>query len=369
MTFKFFKKAQKPHIGLDINRKGITAVLITMKNKKLVLKNYAYEPFNEQVMQNGLIANQEGFIKTLNKIITKQKIDSKTVKIALPSNIPLIKTISLPNLPVEELAVIVPQEASRHIPFPIDEVNLDFEVLEQPQKQNSDNKKVDVVLVAVPKSILKNYTDTFKKAGLTISAVDIAPFTMIRTLANAGLIDESNNLDVSLLVGYENTDINIVYKGTPIFSNNFAVGKKNIIDSLMNSLEIDEKSAEKLLPEIALIIPGMNIEEIDPQMNKAAAAVRGVYNNISNEILKTIEFYNSQNSEPIKITKIFIGGAGVCTQNIDKYIFNRVKIDTILCQSLKNITNNIDYADNSIYPVNIPALATSVGLALKGLQN
>jgi len=367
MTFKFFKKAKKNHIGLDINSEGITALAVTVKNKKLMVKNYAYEPFQDQVIQNGLIVDIEAFIETVNKIFEKQKIITKLVNIALPGNITLIKTINLPNLPIEELAVIVPQEAIKHIPFPIEEVNIDFEILENPNKQQNTNKRIDVVLVAIPKTIIQNYMDAFKKMGLTVASVDVAPFTMIRTLANAGLIYESENIDISVLVGDENTDINIIYKGNPIFTNNFPVGKKNIIDSLAHSLEIDNMAAEKLLPEIALMVPGTNIDEIDPQKNKAAAAVRSIYNNICNEILKTIEFYNSQNIEAVQIASIFVAGTGICTQNIDKYIANRLKINTVLCESLKNIDNTIDYGDNPIYPINIPALATSVGLALKGL--
>lgn len=369
MTLKFFQKTKKTHLGLDITPEGLTASIVRPKNKKLTLKNYAFEPFHEEVIQNGLIVNPEAFNRAFKKIVYKQKIDTNSLNIALPSNITLIKTISLPNLPLEELSVIVPQEAAKHISFPIEDMNIDFEVLSNPNEQENSNKKIDVLLIAVPKSIVQSYVDVFKHLGFTISAVDVSSFSIIRTLANAELIDESENIDISLLVGYENTDINIIYKGKPLFSNNFPVGKKNILDALINTLDISKEEAEKMLPEIALIIPGMNVEEIDPQLNKAATTVRSIYNNICSEILKTIEFYNSQNSESIKIRKIFVGGSGICTQNIDKYIIKRLKIDTVLCHSLKNITNNIDYADNPTYPVNIPALATSIGLALKGLQS
>ncbi|MFH0702074.1 MAG: type IV pilus assembly protein PilM [bacterium] len=368
MLSKLLKKTQKPQLGLDISYQGITGVLLGKENKKLFLKVCSYEPFEEEVIQNGLIINPAAFNKTLMNLINKNKIDVKTVNIAVPSNVAFIKNITLPDLALEELKVIANQEASKHIPFGINDVNIDFEILESTRKQETSGKKIDVVLVALAKTIAKSNIDMLYDIGFSISAIDVAPFAMIRTLANAGLIDESDSLCISVLVGYENTDINVIYKGKPLFSHNTPIGKKNIIDSLENNLGIDNQSVENLLPQVALIVPGINIS-LDPQLSKAATIARTIYNNISGEIQKTIEFYNSQNTEIKEIERVIIGGAGICIQNIDKYIASRLKIDTLLCNSLNNIENNIDYSENSIYPINIPALATSVGLALRGLQN
>lgn len=369
MQFDFFKKQTKSAIGVEITPEGITAVSLGVKKKALYLKSYAFEPFVEETIQNGLIINDDSFINAFRAIQKRETFDTNQVNIALPSNVTLIKTISLPYFSEDELALIIPNEAPKHIPYSLDEVNYDFEILHNRVRQEGPIQKVDVVLVAVHKTAIKNYVEVFEKLNMEIARVEIFPFAMIRTLANANLIDESDSYDICLSVGHENTDINIVNKGMPLFSNNYNVGKKNIIESLEHSLNISVEEIHKLLPEIALIIPGMNLDEMDPKLNKAAAAVRTIYNNMCNEIQKTIEFYNSQMTEPVKIRKIIIGGVGVCTQNIDKYIVNRLKIETELCKSLDNISNNVDFSDNLIYPVNIPALSTSVGLALKGMQN
>ncbi|OGI19247.1 MAG: hypothetical protein A2287_10200 [Candidatus Melainabacteria bacterium RIFOXYA12_FULL_32_12] len=367
MVFNIFKRNHKPQIGLDIAPNGITAVLLHKKSKGFSLKKLAYEPFSEEVIQNGLISNSTVFIKTLKKLFDENKFDTKMVNIALPSNIIFLKTIILPDLPLDELMIIAPQEASKHIPIPIEEVNIDFDVLENTRRQEETGRKVDVIMVASAKSMIKNYVDHICDAGLDIASIDITPFAMIRTLANAELIDNSDYMYISVLIGYENTDINIIHKGMPLFSNNVPIGRKNVIDSISHSLEIDNSAIEKLLPEIALIVPGMNVEDLDPQLSKAAAVVRNIYNNISSEIQKTIEFYYSQNSENKEIKKIIVGGSGVCVENIDKYIANRLKIDTMLCDSLNNIDHNID--ENFTNGIKIPALVTSVGLALKGLQD
>jgi type IV pilus assembly protein PilM len=365
MVFNFLKRNNKPHIGLDISPVGITATILEKNKNKFFLKKFAYEPFNQAVIQKGLISNSEGFTDTLKKIIESLQSDIKNVSIGIPSYAAIIKTITLPSMPLNELKVIIHQEASKHVPIPIDEVNIDFEILPNPKSQEESNEKIDIILTAAAKSIIENYVNQVQKTGLNVLSVDITPFAMIRTLSNTNLIDDSDNIYISVLIGYENTDITIIYKGMPLFSNSAPIGEKHVIESLVNNPEFDNSMIEELLPQVALIIPGMNVEDLDPQLSKAASTVRTVYNNISGEIQKTIEFYYSQNTESMEIKKIILGGSGICVQNVDKYIANRLKIDTVLCNPLENITHSLD--QNLINQTNIPSLATSVGLALKGM--
>ena len=163
------------------------------------------------------------------------------------------------------------------------------------------------------------------------------------------------------MIEYENTDINIIKKGMPVFSHTIASGKKNIIEALSSALEINPSQANNLLNEISLIIPGMETN-IDPQLNKTSSAVRGIFNNISNEIQKTIEFFASQNDETVEISKIILGGTGICINNIDKYLNNRLKIETLICDPFVNFKKDLVIQ-------NVPSFTVAVGLALKGFKN
>jgi type IV pilus assembly protein PilM len=367
-VLKLFQKSKKPEIGLEISPEGITAVLLE-KNKNCTLKNYVYERFPARVVEKGLIINSEMFVSTLKKLTENMKFSTKVVNIAVPSNVAFIKTITLPDIPLNELRVIIPQEASKHIPFPLNEINIDFEVIESSKRVEDSVKKVDIILVALTKTIAKTYIDLISSAGFIVNNIDITPFASIRTLANAGYIDDSDSLFISTLIDYENTDISIVYKGMPVFSNSTPLGKKNLIDLISGNLEIDSIAAEKLLHEIALVIPGINTEQTDPQLSKAAAVIRPVYSSITNEIQKTIEFYNSKNSASRTFKRIIVSGSGACIQNIDKYFTNKLKIETLLCNSLNSINHNLESNEYLLYPVNFPALSTSMGLALKGYES
>ena len=375
MVLNLFKKTPKIHAGLDISPEGFTLVSLSFENDKYGhnkdqknhehiksdcchLEHFVCKKFKEEILQNGMLIKPDVFAEEFKKIIEENNFNIKTLNICISSSNMFIKTLTLPNLPEEELKIIAPQEASKHIPFTTNEINVDFDILET-TKEN----KLAVILCALSKTIAKNLVETLAKADLEVEAITVSSFAMIKALANAEMINNPDLTYISVLIGYENTDINIIKNGMPVFSHNTQTGKKNIVESIMKSFEIGKEDAEKRLPEFGLILPGMEIND-NPDLHKASNAARNIYSNIASEIQKAIEFYNSQNGENTEIEKIILGGSGICIENIDKYISNKLKIQTELCNSLKNISHNLEISENSLYPVNIPALSTSIGLAL-----
>lgn len=360
MAFNFFKKIPKIYTGLDISSEGFIIVSLSFENGKYVLENFAHKNFQEEIFQNGMINKPDIFAENLKKTLEENNFDIKAVNISVSSNNMFFKTVTLPNLPVEELKIIAPQEVSKHVSLTINEINVDFQVIDGTLKEN----KIDVILCALSKAIAKNMVDSVLKAGIETESIDISSFAMIRTLANAKMINNPDLTYISVLIGYENTDISIIKNGMPVFSHNIQTGKKNIVEVIMKSFEINREEVEKRLSDFALMLPGMEISS-DSDLNKASNITKNIYSNITSEIQKTIEFYNSQNGENIEIEKIILGGCGVCIQNIDKYISNKLKIQTELCNSLKNISHKLEISENLISPINIPALSTSIGLALR----
>lgn len=362
MIFNLFKKTSKIHAGIEITPEGFTLVSLSLEKNNYVLEKFFCKKFNEEILKNGIIIKPEIFAESLKKILEENHFDIKTVNVCISSNNMFIKTITLPNLPMEELKIIAPQEASKHIPLTINEINVDFQIIEQTLKEN----KIDVILCSLSKTIAKNIVDCLAKADLEVAAIDVSSFAMIRTLANAEMINNSDLTYISVLIGYESTDINIIKNGMPVFSHNTQIGKKNIIEALTKSFEINKEDVEKRLPAFGLILPGMETSD-NLELNKSSNATRAIYSNIAAEIQKTIEFYtpSSQEERPKnKIEKIILGGSGVCIKNIDKYITNKLKIQTELCDSLNNISHNPEISENLISSTNIPALCPSIGLAL-----
>lgn len=357
ILLNIFKKTNKIRAGLDISQEGFILSLLSSEKDGYCLKNVYVRNFDEEMLRDGMITKPELFAASLRNIIEENRLDIKTVNISVAGSDMFIKTVTFPDIPVEELQIIAPQEASKHISKTAAQINVDFQLLEHTRKEN----KVDVILCALTKTISRNLSDTLAKAGLEINATDVSSFAMIRTLANAEMINNPDLNYVSVLTGYENTDINIIKNGMPVFSNNIPTGKKHIIESFMKGFGTGRKETVEKLSGFGLILPGGEGSS-DPEFTKASNIIRPHFGNIASEIQKTVEFYASQNGGNIEPAKIILGGSGICVQNIDKYISNKLKIPTELCDSLKNFSHNPELLKN--IPVSIPVLSTSIGAAL-----
>jgi len=363
-----FKKTSKNHIGLDISPEGITMVFLKGENENPSLKEYIYKPFQQQVYKNGYIENPQILTEELKSIINEYKPESKETVISIPGNVAFTKKITLPDLPYEELKTIASQEASKHLPFNANELNVDFQILDATRRPGEAGKLVDIALCAIPKAVVRNYLDVAFGAGLIVNAIDISPFAMIKALANAELINDPEKTYISALIDYANTDINVIQNGMPVFSHSVQMGRKNIIECIANNLTKKKEEVIELLPEVALMIPGSEMDE-NPDLNRASTAVKSIYSNISGEIQKAIEFFNSDRAEPIDIETVILGGSGVCLQNIDKYVSNKLKIETCIFNPFTNLSEELQNKENLLSPVNIPSFSTSTGLALKELKN
>ena len=370
MLFDFFTKS-KLQIGFDITSSGIFGVSLKKEKDGFVLQNYLFKKFEGDVVQSGVICDTEAFESVLNEFAKEEGFQGGVVNISLPSNTAFIKTIVLPDIPIEELKIIIPQEAAKHIPFSVNDMNVDFEVIRKIKDEASEKKEVEAVLVALARNIAKSYVDSFYKAGFNLVGIDLAPFSAARTLANANLIDEEN-LFMSLLISEEHSDINILSNGMPVFLHSAPLGRKNIIEAIAGALEIDFAQAEEQLSEVCLNTPGVEINS-DIQTSKASNAARAVYNNIAAEVLKSMEFYASQTFENYSIETVVLSGSGACVQNIDKYFTHRLKADTVLCDVFENIDlSNCPIDTETEESANVELLSTkpsyvsSVGLALKG---
>jgi type IV pilus assembly protein PilM len=366
--FDLLKKGPEKQLGLEITPDCVNIVYLVNESGKTFLKGYYTKNFVREVSQNGNIETPEVVTEAVKALIIENKIDFRIATLCVPSNAVFIKKITLPDLPYNELKAIAPQEASKHLPLTMNELNVDFQILESTRIHDDSGKRVDVIICAIPKTTAKTYLDLTLNSGLYVEVIDIAPFAAVKSLANSNMIDDPDKIYISVLIGYENTDINIIQNGMPLFSHYIQTGKKNVLESIENNLHKTREESLELIKRTALSVPGYEMNE-DQELNKAASASRNVYSSISREIQKTIEYFYSENQNVAVPDKIFLSGSGICVKNIDKYIFNKLKIETVIFNPFAFISKEMAETQDIFFPVNISGFSVSTGLALRGLEN
>lgn len=284
-------------VGIDI---GTTSIKVAWTRKsgsqvQLLSAGVARAPVRGMTSE----ANEDlhGVAEILKKLLSDVGIKSREAVLGLPEADVVTKIIPMPKLSLNELSSAIEWEAEQHVPIPINEANLAFEVVSSTDGPNSQMK---VLLVASPKHLVEKYIQVAKAAGIKeISAIETDMIGAARVLARP-------DMGTVMLVdmGASSMDIGIISKGIVAFTRSVPVAGEALTRAVANALQMDVVQAEEYKKTY-----GLNASQLE---GKVAGALKPVFDVMTTEMAKAAEFYKLQNSgETIKSVMIFGGTAGL----------------------------------------------------------
>ena len=206
-------------VGIEINSHKINIAQLTKKGEQYKLIKYVSADIPEGVYEQGHIVDSLTLSELIKDTLKANKIRAKKVSTAVPMREAIIRVISVPaELNEEELrAMVVVHEAGMHLPYPPEEVDLDYTKLGYFMDEDGI-EKVNILLVATRKEITDLYLEIFEQAELEIEVLEINSFALIRTI-RAQLRSFGTKEAVILVdLEFDNTEIAIVVEGVPQFS-------------------------------------------------------------------------------------------------------------------------------------------------------
>jgi type IV pilus assembly protein PilM len=341
---------KKDIIGIDIGSSSIK--LVELKERKGVyeLLNFGMIPLPPEAIVDGSIMDSLTVVEGIKGLISGLKIRTKNVATSISGHAIIIKRISLPVMSKEELEESINWEAEQYIPFDINDVNIDFQIL----GESEDPHHMDVLLVAVKKDVITDYTTIMSEAGLSPLILDIDSLAL-GNMFEINYPDEVKNLVALVNIGASIMNINIMKNAIPLFTRDISIGGNQFTEEIQKHFYISYEEAEKM--KIGIKEDNEKKDEIDRIIGK-------VSNSIAVEVQKSLDFYAASSPEK-SITKIYLSGGGAKLKEIDEVIRERVGIDVERINPFKNI-NYIDKGFESEYIENIaPFAAVAVGLALR----
>ena len=286
---------EKFSIGLDIGTQAIKCVKIKINN--------GFELVSFDVEEGQLDPRE-----ILKKI--KHSQDADLVNISFCGSATVIRYVNFLRMNKNELKQSLKFEAQKHIPFSLNEVNLDAEILKSDLPEN----KMLVMIGAIKKETLQQRLRTLDNVGLRPNIIDIDSIALINAFNfNYPKIDVADDKSICLLnIGATISNVNILENGIPRLSRDIHTAGANFTKKLMDVFELDFKAAEelKILPEGSGLATDSQSHKPDPQRaNKVKASVESVLTNLAQEIRTSFDYYESQNTS--NVVKIFLsGGAG-----------------------------------------------------------
>jgi type IV pilus assembly protein PilM len=291
-----FRKT-KAVIGLDIGSSAVKAVELKAAGRGYRVAAYGSEPVPPESIVDGAIIDAGAVADAIRRLFASQKnFKAKDVCASLSGNAVIVKKITLPVMTQTELDESIYWEAEQYIPFDIQDVNLDYQILD-PGTGPDSRGSMDVLLVAAKKDKIGDYTGVIAQAGRTPVVVDVDGFALQNAYEiNYGL--EPGRVVVLLNAGASAININILQGDQSVFTRDISMGGNAYTEAVQKELDLPFEAAEALKKGIP--VDGATFEEAQPILH-------AVTENVLLEIQKTFDFFKATASSD-QIDRIMLSG-------------------------------------------------------------
>lgn len=351
----------KRSLGIDIGTSAIKIVELSRFGKRKKLENYGEikaeiffkKPFRT-FEKDTLTFSERDVARGILAILEEANIKLKKAIFSIPDFSTFFTTFDLPPMSKEELPQAIRFEARKHIPLPISEVTLDWQIIEGKPSQKTPLR---ILLVAVPNRIISQYQEIARLSNLEILALEPEVFGLIKSLIEERTeisILEEKRIIALVDIGARTTTCSIIDQGILKISHSFDTSGDDLTRVVADSLSINLEEAENLKKKYGLLPSPQEINKI----------LSPLIDLILMEIEKISQSFYHQKGR--RVEKIIIAGGAALLPGILKYFSDFLKIEV-------EIANPFSYL---FYPPILektlkemgPAYAIAVGMALGGLE-
>ncbi|WP_223879284.1 pilus assembly protein PilM [Chitinimonas arctica] len=352
MNLDFLKPKAPPLIGVDISTSAIKMVELSEAGKHLTIERYVIVPLPKDSVSDGNIVNLELVGDAVKSAWRMLGTRVKSVALALPAAAVITKKITVPAGQTEnELEMQVETEANQYIPFALDEVNLDFQVL-GPSLATPD--EVEVLIAASRKEKVEDRVAALEAAGLKTLVMDVESFA---TQAAYELIERqlpktSADQVVAIVdIGAAMMHINVLRNGQQIYSREQAFGGNQLTQDIQRKFSLSAEEAEAAkrnggLPD------NYEPEVLQPFMDSLAM-----------EISRALQFFFTS-TQYNAVDHILLAGGCSVIAGLDDVVASRTQVSTMIANPFLNMTQSSRIKTRQLL-LDAPSLLIACGLALR----
>ena len=245
LTSLFSRKDTQPMAGVDISSSSIKLVELShSKSGGYTLECCAIEPLERGWIEDGNIENFDAVVAAFRRVVKSSGTSARRVALALPMSVVSTKKIQLASGSSElEMEAQVEAEASQYIPFPLEEVRLDFCVMGLAAEEGGD---VDVLLAAARKDKVEDRQAIAEEAGLTVGVIDVDMFAARLAAFNA--IDHlrlgSKSVVAVFQIGGSSTTVQVLSNGEAVYERELGFGGDQLTESMTRQYGFTLQEAE-----------------------------------------------------------------------------------------------------------------------------
>lgn len=338
---------KKTTVGLDIGSGLIKAVEVSHGAGEPVLSRVAFATVSDDAIVDGEIMDRGVVADAIKQLFASSGIKARSVVIAVGGRDVIVKKIQMDRVSEPEAREVIRWEAEQHVPFDMENVELDFQILDP----DGEGLQMTVLLVAAKRELVEGRISLLAEAGLSPSIIDVDAFA----LHNAFELNHPDDLSgtVGLVnIGHETTNINILEDGIPVLTRDLSVGVRRFREDMQRERGLSADEADKILQGFE------RHEALDPFLES-----RG--EELAVGVERAAAFLQSASRSAGALSRLFTVGGGARIPGLNKVLADRLRIPVEQGNPLARLqVGNTAFESLSMDEV-APLLMLPIGLALR----
>jgi type IV pilus assembly protein PilM len=351
-----FPRRHRPLLGLDITTSSIKLIELSMSGGQYRVEAYAAEATPQNSMNEKAIVDADAVGEAISRAVRRAGARTKEVAIAISGDAAITKVIQMPrSLKESELEAQVEMQADQYIPFPMNEVSYDFEVLGPSEK---DADAIDVLLVATRSDNVEQRRAAVQAAGLTARLVDVEAFALENACRLMTHQMPDGGVDRTIAVadfGASSTTFSVLRNLKVVYTRDFAFGGQQLTEEIMRTYGLSLEEAGRAKKEGGL--PGnYQSEVLDPFVD-----------DMTQQVSRSLQFYLASGTGRDQPEKILICGGCANVPGAADVVQSRVGIAAEKGDPLGQMKLS-SRAKAQAVSRDATALLTACGLALRSFD-
>jgi type IV pilus assembly protein PilM len=342
-------------VGLDIGSSSIKLVQLKQSKGRYFLQKFGVKPLEPEVIVDGTVMDEGRVVSAIRELFDESKVKNKQVAISISGHAVIVKKISLPPMPDEELEGQVKLAAEQYIPFDINEVNIDFHVL-PPDSAAEPQGDMSVILVAAKKDKINELTELVKGAGLVPMVMDVDAFAIENMHAiNYPMAQDETTALVN--VGASVMNVNIVRGGASLFTRDIPLGGNRYTEAIQRELGMSYEEAEQS-------------KRGERGGDSAAASlgnvIESVNGEVASEIARTVDYFKTSMAH-VEVDRVLVCGGVAKARGLIQHLGDRIQTPVEVADPFSEIDVTGNDFDAEALAELAPSAAVGVGLALRAV--
>lgn len=352
MQLPFLRLGSKSILGLDIGSSSVKAVEVAQRGDSFELLHLGVAPLPHDAIVEGAFLNASAIADAIREAVAKSGSKARHAAAAVVGHSVIVKKITVPAMTAAELEESIRWEAEQYIPFDVNEVNLDFEILQPGDAE----RPMEVLLVAAKRDLIDDYVNLISDAGLTPAVIDVAGFAVENAFeVNSGA--RGDEVVAIVNIGAQTSTINVVAGGVPTFTRDIATGGNQYTAEIQRALSVGFDEAER----IKIGERGPESQDVVP--HEVEQAMRAVTNNLVGEIARSLDFFGATAAD-MRIQRIVLAGGSSRVAGLEVAFRERTGLEVELLNPLAKMLPTTRFEPELLDQVG-PSLGVGIGLALR----